>query len=158
MPKRITYEREMLHPETGELQVTHRDSVLPKEPDYVKLYLSDIELLNNLPKWTDRILHELLRMMNYKNQIVLNSSIKKEIAAEFKIHIKTIDNALVMLVKQGVLIRKDKGLYLGNPLLFGKGEWKDIRELRLTIHYTKEGRTMTAEILQEQEELELVEV
>ncbi|MBR8840787.1 MAG: hypothetical protein DSM106950_44180, partial [Stigonema ocellatum SAG 48.90 = DSM 106950] len=77
-------------------------------------------------------------------------------ATEFKIHIKTIDNALVMLVKQDVLIRKDKGLYLGNPLLFGKGEWKDIRELRLTIHYTKEGRTMTAEVLQEEEEPELV--
>ncbi len=158
MPKRITYERELLNPETGELQVTHRDSVLPREPDYVKLYLSDIQTLSNLPKWTDRILHELLRLMNYKNQIVLNSSIKKEIAEEFKIHLKTIDNALVMLVKQGVLIRKDKGLYLGNPLLFGKGEWKDIRELRLTIHYTKEGRTMTAEVFQEQEEPELVEV
>ncbi len=157
MPKRITYERELMNPETGELQVTHRDSILPKEPDYVKLYLSDIQLLSGLPKWTDRILHELLRLMNYKNQIVLNSSIKREIAEEFKIHIKTIDNALVMLVKQGVLIRKDKGLYIGNPLLFGKGEWKDIRELRLTIHYTKEGRTITAEVLQEQEELELEE-
>ena len=153
MPKRITYEREVLMTDTGEIQVTHRDSILPKEPDYVKLYLSDIQMLNNLPKWTDRILHELLRMMNYRNQIVLNSSIKKEIAAEFKIHIKTIDNALVMLVKQNILIRKDKGLYLGNPLLFGKGEWKDIRELRLTIHYTKEGRTMSTEVVQESPEL-----
>lgn len=153
MPKRITYEREVLLPETGEVQVTHRDSILPKEPDYVKLYLSDIQMLNNLPKWTDRILHELLRLMNYRNQIVLNSSIKKEIASEFKVHIKTIDNALVMLVKQNVLIRKDKGLYMGNPLLFGKGEWKDIRELRLTIHYTKEGRTMSAEVVQEEPEL-----
>lgn len=158
MPKRITYERELLNPETGELQVTHRDSVLPKEPDYVKLYLADIQMLSCLPKWTDRILNELLRLMNYKNQIVLNSSLKREIAEEFKIHLKTIDNALVMLVKQGVLIRKDKGLYLGNPVLFGKGEWKDIRELRLTIHYTKEGRTMSAEVFQEQEEPELVEM
>lgn len=149
MGKRVTYERERLNDETGELVTTHRDAVLPSEPDYVKLYLADIAMLNGLPGAANPILHELLKIMDYKNRIILNASIKREIAHDLGISVKTIDNALGLLLKQNVLIRKDIGLFLGNPHLFGKGEWKNIRELRLTVHYTEKGRVINTEVLKE---------
>lgn len=151
MGKRITYERERLDEQTGEFIITHREAVLPSEPDYVKLYLADIGMLSGLPGATNPILHELLKLMDYKNRIVLNASVKREIAKELNISVKTIDNALGALLKQNVLIRKDIGLFLGNPQLFGKGEWKNIRELRLTIHYTQKGKTISTEVFREGE-------
>lgn len=155
--KRILYELERVVPETGEVERIHRESVVPKEPEFVKLYLENISMLRGLPKWTDAVLRELLRLMNYKNQIVLNASLKKEIAEDLKIkNIKSIDNALGKLVKGQVLIRKDKGIYIGNPLLFGKGEWKDIRELRMTVHYSTKGRTISTEVMKEGDERPVV--
>ena len=151
MSKRITYERERLDEETGELVVTHRDAVLPSEPDYIKLYLADIGMLNGLPGAANPVLNELLKLMDYKNRIILNASIKREIAKDLDISVKTIDNALGLLLKQNVLIRKDIGLFLGNPHLFGKGEWKNIRELRLTIHYTEKGRVINTEVFKDGE-------
>ncbi len=151
MGKRVTYERERLNEQTGELVTTHRDSILPSEPDYVKLYLADMGMLSGLLGATNPILHELLKLMDYKNRIVLNASVKREIAKELDISVKTIDNALGSLLKQNVLIRKDIGLFLGNPQLFGKGEWKNIRELRLTIHYTEKGKTISTEVFREGE-------
>jgi hypothetical protein len=149
MGRRITYERERLNEQTGELVTTYRDAILPSEPDYVKLYLADVGMLSGLPGATNPILHELLKLMDYKNRIVLNASVKREMAEELDISVKTIDNALGSLLKQNVLIRKDIGLFFGNPQLFGKGEWKNIRELRLTIHYTEKGKTISTEVLRE---------
>ena len=151
MGKRITYEMERLNEQTGELVTTHRDAILPSEPDYVKLYLADIGILTGLPGAASSILHELLKLMDYKNRIVLNASVKREIAKELNISTKTIDNALGSLLKQNVLIRKDIGLFLGNPQLFGKGEWKNIRELRLTVQYTERGKSFELDVVRKRE-------
>jgi hypothetical protein len=51
-----------------------------------------------------------------------------------------------MLVKKNIIFREDTGLYKGNPFLFGKGEWREIRELRMTVVFNKEGQTMSTEV------------
>jgi hypothetical protein len=152
MAKRITYEKETVDRESGEVVKTYSEGLIPKEPDYVKLYLASISRLNDLQGWTDPVLHELLRLMNYRNEIVLNAAIKKRMAIELNISTRTIDNALSMLTKKNVIIRLDTGLYMGNPHLFGKGEWRDIRELRMTVIFNKEGQTVTTEVIKEEME------
>lgn len=149
MPKRAVYEKELIDKQTGEVIQTYTESVLPKEPDFIKLYLDDIGMLKGIPTWTNSVLTELLKLMSYKNQIVLNSTVKHDIASDLKIAIKSVDNALGLLVKQGILTRRGTGVYIASPLLFGKGEWKDIRKLRLTIEYSQEGRRLTTEVQRE---------
>ena len=135
---------------TGEYLKQTTESILRKEPDYVKLYLRDIALLNNLRPSTNNILYELLKLMDYRNRIVLNSALKKEIATEIGVSVKTIDNALNLLLKQNIVLRKGVGLFIGNPNLFGKGEWRDIRELRMTVTFNEEGRTISTEVIKDE--------
>jgi hypothetical protein len=147
MSKRITYEKETIDKETGESLKIYSEAIVPKEPDYVKLYLENITKLNDVQGWTDPVLHELLKLMNYRNEIVLNAAVKKRMAVEIKISTRTIDNALSMLVKKSINFREDTGLYKGNPFLFGKGEWRDIRELRMTVIFNKGGQNISTEVL-----------
>jgi hypothetical protein len=98
--------------------------------------------------------------MNYQNEIVLNSTIKKRIAVDLGIVPKTIDNALVTFVKKGVLLRQDTGVYQANPYLFGKGEWTNIRKIRLQIEYGKNSREVRAEVTRDEpgRQLDLMEI
>ena len=147
MGKKVTYEKEIVDKETGESLRTYSESILPREPDFVKLYLESVTKLNDVQGWTDPILYELLKLMNYRNEIVLNAAIKKRISAEIGISTRTIDNALSMLVKKDIIFREDTGLYKGNPYLFGKGEWRDIRELRMTVVFNPKGQSISTEVM-----------
>ncbi len=162
MTKKVTYELERFDSETGEVKTISRDSILPREPDFVKLYLEDVARINNVPSWADSILYQLLRQMNYRNEIVLNATVKKRIGEELDLSMKTINNALGLLVKKQILFREGIGVYIGNPMLFGKGEWKDIRELRLKVQYSKKGRHVSTEITKEHsqsgQQLDLVDM
>ena len=68
MGKKITYEKETVDKETGESLKTYSEAIVPREPDYVKLYLESITKLNDVQGWTDPVLYELLKLMNYRNE------------------------------------------------------------------------------------------
>lgn len=146
---RVVYEKETKDFQSGEVVQTEREVQVPKEPDFVKLYLNDIVLLKEIPQWVSGVLYSLLKHMNYQNEIVLNSSIKKRIAADIGIVPKTIDNALVTFVKKGILTRQETGVYKANPYLFGKGDWNNIRKIRLQVEYGKNTKNIQAEIVKE---------
>lgn len=152
---KVTRETIVVDSETGEVKSTQRESIVQKEPDYVKLYLADLAMINDIPKWVTGILFELIKRMNYENEIILNSVIKKRIATELGIVTQTIDNALGTFVKKQILVRVGVGVYLANPYLFGKGDWNGIRKIRLTIGYSERGKEISAKI--EKFENELVE-
>jgi hypothetical protein len=147
MGKKVTYEKETVDKETGESLKTYTEAIIPREPDFIKLYLESITKLNDVQGWTDPILYELLKLMNYRNEIVLNAAVKKRMSAEIGISTRTIDNALYMLVKKDIIFREDIGLYKGNPYLFGKGEWRDIRELRMAVVFNPTGQTISTEVV-----------
>lgn len=153
--------REVIDNESGEILsgITEKVGIIPKEPDFVKLYLADLAYLSHMPKWATGILYELLLRMNYKNEIILNAGVKRVIEKEMqskghKITVKSISNALTNFVTNKILIREDTGVYRANPWLFGKGEWKDIRHIRLSIGYNLEGvREFKADIERENQEI-----
>ncbi len=146
---RVVYQKDTKDFQTGEIVQTEREIQIPKEPDFVKLYLNDLVLLKEIPQWVSGILYSLLKHMNYQNEIVLNSSIKKRIAADLGIIPKTIDNALVTFVKKSILMRQEVGVYRANPYLFGKGDWNNIRKIRLQVEYGGDVRDIRAEITKE---------
>lgn len=131
--------------ETGEVKsqsVTRR--YRGDEPSYIKVYLQDISYLHGLPTTAGDLMHELLNYVTYGTQeIVLTSVIKKCIAGNLSIAMKTLDNRLQDLVKKGIIDRVGQGTFTLNPYLFGKGDWKTILELRnnnihLEIIYDKD--------------------
>lgn len=134
--------------EEGVVKSQLKESYVDKEPDYVKIYLKDLVMLNDIPKWVSGILLELLKRMEWgNNEIVLNSSIKKRIATELDINTQTIDNALSKFVKKNIFKRLDTGIYQANPFLFGRGSWEDIRKIRLTVTYDKNGKSFEVDTL-----------
>lgn len=134
-----------------------------KEPPFIKLYIDDLILLNNLPTSSSNILWELISGLTYSNQIILNSSLKKRICAKLDIKMQTLDNALTKFVKKEILYRVEKGIFLPNPYLFAKGSWSEVKELRMIVDYSGNERKVKCEVnneaafdtytLEEQEEL-----
>lgn len=142
--------------ETGEVKNVSntKETVVDREPDYIKLYIDNIIKLNDLPKATNGILNNLLKNMNYENEIVIVSHVKKRIAEDMGIKANTIDHNLRKLVNKGVLTRVGRGVYKANPFLFGRGKWQDIRELRMSITYNKNGQFIYTQV-DKQGELDL---
>ena len=118
-----------------------------REPDFVKLYLSDLITLEGLPKSTATVFYELLKHMTYADSeggqiIALNPWLKKQILIASKTisSTQTISNAVSALKKKGILIEIGQSTYRVNPNIIGKGDWRDISELRMNITYNKLGR------------------
>lgn len=146
--------------DTGEVSTVEHTNIvkLPTEPPYVKLYLDDIQKLYDLPNNT--ILYELLRRMNFDGEIVLNSSEKKKIAAKLDIKVQSIDNYLTKLKATNVFDSVEKGTYLPNPHLFGRGDWLKILDrrkkyngIKLNVTYSADGsKTVETEFTGEEDE------
>lgn len=147
--------------ETGEVTAIEKDYYLkvPGEPNYVKFYLMDIARFKKLSTRPILVMHQLLTLMDYKNEISLSHGIKLEMCktldytkknekGEDVLSLNALDQQLVKLVKAGFIMRKGtaRGLYVANPKIFGKGIWKDISNIILQIRYDKNGREFLSHI------------
>jgi hypothetical protein len=115
------------------------------EPPFVKLYLDTVSYLMDVPKGCSNVLYELLRYIPYTNEgedpyFAINSSIKRIIASKLGCSMSKVEHALTDFVGKKILFRVDTGLYLFNPELFGRGEWKHIKQLRLSVVYNNNGK------------------
>lgn len=139
--------------ETGEITYKEEENTvhIPSEPNFIKMYLEDVLYLTDLPKGLNPILYAFLKRMSYGNELVINAALKRQIAKEVDRSVSSVNNAITSLVKGKILKRIDTGYYMINPRFFGKGEWKDIAKLRMTVEYTPEGKTFMAEVKREEE-------
>jgi hypothetical protein len=117
---------------TGEI-VSDRSNVfeitkLPQEPEYIKLYIAEIGRMHGLKAGHRDILMYVAANVGYDGYVVLNVRRKGQIAITLGISPRSIDNALSEFVKAGLLTRLGRSDFELNPFLFGKGEWKKIRE------------------------------
>lgn len=129
---------------TGEVlgETVTRQSVRKpgSEPKFVKFYIDDLILINELPTKSSSILWELVKLTAWENKIILNGAIKKNICSRLDIKMSTLNNALSNFVKKEILYRLDTGIYMPNPYLFARGYWEDIEELRLIVDYKHNGK------------------
>jgi len=126
------------------------------EGNFVKLYVTDLGKLNKLQHKTMMVLLELVKTMDYKNEISISIGKKKDMCKELDIYnlvngekvlgTNIIDQHITKLVKSSLLIRKDKGMYIANPNLFGKGKWQDIKAIRMQFEYNDNGSFIKTEI------------
>jgi len=149
--------KEVIDYETGEVKQTMKLKSIKHEtePNYIKLYLSDICKLNDIPKTGNDVLNELILLVNYENEIVLSAGIKNRICKKIEIKKGSLDNNISKLTKQQILKRVDRGIYMLNPNLFGKGKWQDIKKLRITWEYSGKGREQVKLETEEREQLEM---
>ena len=132
--------------DTGEIkeESTVFKDKFESEPAYVKFYTADMLYLADIPSGLNTILIALLKRMSYDNDIFINSSLKRIIEAETVKKFETVNKSISQFVKGNILIRKDTGHYFFNPYIFGRGQWKDIKSIRVTIDYTLDGRRFTS--------------
>ncbi len=119
---------------TGELlslttEVTDINTV-PTEPNYLKLYVDDLGLLNKLSGSEVIALIHIAALANYDGQVSLPLLIKQSIAEKAGVKIQAVNNATVKLTRKGILKRMGTAVYLLNPDLFARGKWREIRERR----------------------------
>lgn len=114
------------------------------EPDFIKLYTKDITKLFGLPKSSNSILYQLLRVMDYDNCVALGKHRKEAIANELGITTSTLYNIISIFCKEKIMIRISATEYILNPNLFGKGRWTDIKQLQVLLEYDPSGRKLIA--------------
>jgi hypothetical protein len=133
---------------TGELlsmtTATTDINTVPTEPNYLKLYIDDLGLLNKLSGGETRALIHIAAIANYDGEIVLPLGIKKRIAEKAGVKVQAISDTIVKLINKGILKRVDLTIYILNPNLFARGKWREIRERRKAFQsittYTPDGK------------------
>jgi hypothetical protein len=146
---------------TGEVteMITHTTDVFRRadgEGGFVKLYLDDLAKLNKVQHKAILVLFELVKIMDYDNEISVSIGKKKSICESLDIYnlvegvkvlgTNIVDQHITKLVKAGLLARKDKGMYIANPQLFGKGRWTDVKKIRMSVEYSQDGRLIMSNI------------
>jgi hypothetical protein len=149
--------KEIVDYQTGEIISSVKTKIfsIDKEPEYIKLYIRDIGRLNSLAPGMDRVLYEVVRSMGYSNVVVAYKPIKKIMCANLDITMNYLNKCIDNFYKKGILIRIDRGVYVADPLLFGKGRWSDIKNLRLVIEYDEKGKRTLKSNLPEEMQLRL---
>lgn len=113
------------------------------EPDHVKIYAPAITPINSLTPSQRRVLYAILsEASSAKNgmRVAITAGSKRLMCQKHGIGSpQTIANALSKMAKAGILIRIETGIYMLNPYLFGKGEWRDIASLRHSVDYIFKG-------------------
>lgn len=143
--------------ETGQVMKTRHTVQYPSEPQFVKLYLDCLGVFSGnagLDKSLNDMLLETLRYMSYADddqRIYLNSEIKKRICQKTGKSVARYNQALTLWVKENVLVREGRGTYRVNPFIFGRGDWRDISELRATFNF-KTGEVTTEKELSHDDE------
>lgn len=128
------------------------------EPEYVKLYIDCILTIKGLRKGLNPIFLAFLPYMSYADingqgggqVIFVNKAMKDIIAKQLNLGIDSINKALSEFTKAGMFKRLTVGTYQVNPNIVGKGEWKDIKNIRATFDFGS--REVVAEIVKAEEE------
>jgi hypothetical protein len=117
---------------------------LPKEPDYIKLYVEDIGRLHGLKPQTREVLLYVAAASGYDGVATISARRKAAIAHTVGTTVHVVSNALTECCKAGLLRRIAQSEYEPNPHLFARGSWAEIRERRAsfvaTFVYGPEGR------------------
>lgn len=132
---------EILHQQTNVIELQK----MPKEPDYIKLYVEDIGKLHGVTPMAREVLLYVAASMGYDGVASLTPRRRASIALTVGAKsVQVVNNCLAECVKAGLLRLIERGEYEPNPALFGRGSWAEIRERRArfvaSFVYGPEGR------------------
>ena len=127
---------------TGEVTSTSSTKAFhfDREPEYIKMYVSDVARLNDVPAGMNEILMALISQMGYNNIIPALKPIKQAICNNLGISMNYLNKAIQTFYEKGLFIRVARGIYMADPELFARGKWEDIKQLRLVVEYKDDGK------------------
>lgn len=142
-----SYERSINH-ETGEIMEEIRKGSYryETEPAYIKLYLEDLLKITNCMRSNLKVIYYLMTYCTFASDkypmcVQLSTGAKKMMMTEIGYKtLQSIDNSLMALRKAGLIKRVAEGVYQLNPRYFGRGDWRDIAKLRMTVDYDNNGK------------------
>ena len=149
--KRVLYEEQEIDNETGEVLRRRTSLQFPKEPAYVKLYFDCLGIViknEGLNKSLNDMLLEVLKLGNYADEeqtVTLTAYQKEKICKKTGKSLVRLEQAITTWVKNKVLVRVSRGTYRINPWIFGKGEWRDICNLRANFDFKDGNLTVERE-------------
>ena len=130
--------------ETGEISKTINTKARyferSDEPHFVKFYVEHLLEFFNIKGASVGLLCMMLQEMNYQNEITINTRFKEKFRERFGLSqnkkTDTIRSCLSKLERRG-LIKKLAwgGVYMVNPKIFGKGDFRDIKKLQASFDY-----------------------
>lgn len=146
--KNINFQHDIhvVNQETGEVVSSSQETIVqfPSEPEYIKLYLDDLNKIYELPN--SSILYEIMKRMDYDGLINLSKYAKDTICEKLGLKPQTFANYLQKLKEKDIITTVGRGTFMPNPNLFGKGSWKDIynrrknyESIKLNIVYKPDG-------------------
>lgn len=126
----------------GELASEHISETMPvgKEPAYFKVYLEDLGNIMGLSPAENTVFYALCKSMGFNGMVVLIKIVKDMLVKDTGYSYETICAAIKKLSKKGFLIRRARSAYQVNPKYCAKGEWADIKAMRIEIAYSAQGR------------------
>lgn len=132
--------------ETGEMvrEIREHTGYVGREPDYIKIYTDCMLVFNNMDVALSPFIVAFGRHMTYANAgnpdfrctVRTDELVRKDVAEYCGVSDARVKQAIKALVDAEVFIpmqingKKKRGIYFVNPWVVGKGEWKDIKQLR----------------------------
>lgn len=139
----IYEEREKVNNETGEVvrETTTITRTKSDEPPFAKFYIDGWLAFRQISSVNHKFLFELMPFTSYADagQVLSLTSYQKRLIGK-KLNWKEesvlnrFNHELRKLTQAGVLKKIERSTYIVNPDLIGKGDWKDIRRLRVTFN------------------------
>ncbi|MFE0493066.1 hypothetical protein, partial [Streptomyces griseoaurantiacus] len=109
-----THETHAVNNETGEVISSSKETIIqfPAEPEYIKLYLDDINRLYDLPN--NSILYELMKRMDYDGLINISKYGKDMICEKLNLKPQTFANYLGKLKDKDIILPVGRGTFMPN--------------------------------------------
>jgi len=132
---------------TGEVIETTKKRVSKRQntSEFIMLFIEGIDLLTKSDlKSTDKnVLEQLLKYTtNNSNMLFINKEVKNIIAKDTGLAFRTVDDKIRNLVDKGIILKEGQTRFL-NPVIFGRGDFQNVKKLRqhFELEYNFENET-----------------
>lgn len=151
--KRITSETNKIvyNADTGEIvrELHEQTGSIHREPEYIKIYTDCMLVMNEINVALSPFIIAFGRHMTYANAdnpnfrctVRTDELVRRDVAESCGVSDARVKQAIKELVNAEIFIpiiingKKKRGIYFVNPWVVGKGEWKDIKQLRAQFEF-----------------------
>lgn len=133
------YKKDLIDNMTGELIESTTASIVKKglnKKTFVKAFVDDISLLCKCSKAESAVIWCCLQYIDYRsNEIILNTSRRKQIAEKSNLTMSTVNQSICKLKKKNIFITEKDRLFFHPDLFMSCNEETASKIYELTLRY-----------------------